>query len=232
MTAPVRAFTYRCGGCDEWMLARGPAEGLQTLLVPPLFEEANRCRTLLADVQRGLAAAGIGSAIIDLPGTGESETPLEDVTLDDWIDAVAQASATLALAHGPSPVVASFRGGALVDGGAQAAGWWRLTPVDGAALLRDLDRASQVASRRDGAASDVTHRAGYRISDALAATLGAARPPEVRRLRTVRLATEAVAADARVAGPPLWRRAEPVRDYALATAITDDLAAWVRTCAV
>ena len=62
-------------------------------------------------------------------------------------------------------------------------------------------------------------------------TLEAATPALVAPLRTVRLESDAAEADAKVAGSPLWRRAEPGEDAALAAALAADLAAWTKQCA-
>ena len=50
-------------------------------------------------------------------------------------------------------------------------------------------------------------------------------------VRTVRLATEAASADAKLEAAPLWRRAEPDNDLAFAQAVADDIAQWIATCA-
>ena len=50
----------------------GAAEAPPVLFVPPLFEEMNRTRALLAAVMRRLAARGHGCWLPDLSGTGES----------------------------------------------------------------------------------------------------------------------------------------------------------------
>ncbi len=223
--APIRFGHYRTGGGSEMWIARGSEQGPRLLIVPPLFEEANRCRALLAETQRGLAEHGIGSALIDLPGTGDSERPLSDMSLDEWCGAVADAAAAFG-----AGMVASVRGGGLIDHRADVTAWWRFSPVDGAALVRDLDRAQQIAGKRDGEPAGGT-RAGYPIADAMISALRVATPEPVARLRTLRLETEAATADARVSGPPLWRRPEPEQDLALARRIVDDLAGWIATCA-
>ena len=136
MNAP-RFVGYQSGGMAEWMVARGPETGLQLLIIQPLFEEMNRCRAILAAVQRGLADAGVGSWLVDLPGTGESERALETVHFRDWRQAAADAAREI----GSLSAVASVRGGCLLDDVVDAPRW-RLSPVTGAALVRDLTRAT------------------------------------------------------------------------------------------
>ena len=50
-------------------------------------------------------------------------------------------------------------------------------------------------------------------------------------LRTVRLNSDAAEADAKLAGTPLWRRAEPGDDPELAAAMVADIAWWMSQCA-
>ena len=51
-------------------------------------------------------------------------------------------------------------------------------------------------------------------------------------IRTVRLEDEAGDADARLGGTPLWRRAEPDHDAALAATVVADIAEWMMSCGV
>lgn len=194
---------------------------LQIILIEPLFEEANRCRRLLARVMRGLDAHGIGSMLPCLPGTGESLTAIDVVRLSDWHAALAAVVATV-----EPTVVASLRGGALLDGGLSAKGWWRLSPETGARIVRDLRRTQQA-----GAGGDSALYAGHPLCAAFLADLEAAAPTPIAPLRTARLENDAGEADVRLVGSPLWRRAEPGDDAALAEAITADLAHWTKQCA-
>lgn len=192
----------------------GESHGLQILVIEPLFEEANRCRKLIADIMRGLDAHGIGSRLADLPGTGESCIDLADVRMDHWRAAIA--------AYAPR-LIASFRGGALLD---EAAGRavWRFAPETGTRIARDLKRAAL-------ASADATLFAGHALNADFLSELEAATPFPLPHLRTVRLDTDPEAADQKVAGSPLWRRAEPGEDRALAQRLTEDLANWARQCA-
>jgi alpha-beta hydrolase superfamily lysophospholipase len=170
---------------------------------------------------RALAADGYGCWLPDLPGTGESERPLEEVSWDDWRAAVSEAADHAAAASGRSPLVAALRGGCLIDEAAEGAGHWRLAPVAGASLTRDMER-SGIAG---------VDYAGYAPSASLRAEVAAALPEPVARLRTLRLASDRADADAKIAGPALWRRSEPGRSAALAAAAAADLAGWAKTCA-
>jgi hypothetical protein len=87
-------------------IGSGPA----LLFLPPLFEEMNRTRALLATVMGILAGEGYGCFLPDLPGTGESERALEEVSWDDWRSAAAAAAEACGATAG-----VSLRGGALLD---------------------------------------------------------------------------------------------------------------------
>ncbi len=190
-------------------IGSGPA----LLLLPPLFEEMNRTRALLATVMRALAAQGFGCWLPDLPGTGESERALEEVSWEDWRDAAAAA-------FGAAGAVAAIgiRGGALLDGAAPAR--WRFAPATGASLARDLARAGLMTEGGGG----------YAPSEALLAELAQAEPAAGGEVRILRLSTDRAEADLKLEGPPLWRRAEPQNSYELADAMASDVSQWVRAC--
>ncbi len=203
------------------------------LIVPPLFEEANRTRRTLVLAMRALAADGFAAMLPDLPGQNESLAPLVDVDLVRWQDALAEIAAGIE----GQVMVASVRGGALIDHKAKAAAWWRLAPVGGASLLRTLMRARVSADREAGVASSLEALqgeaktaplllAGNRLSPFMIAQLGASEAQAVEPLRSVGLGADGVA------GTPLWLRAEPGEDAAMAEAIAADISAWSMTCGI
>ncbi len=210
------------GRTNEWLLRAGDPRTPPILFVPPLFEELNRTRALIVAVMRRVAAEGNCCWLPDLRGTGESLLALEDAAWDDWRHDVTVAAEHIAKESGKRPVVASVRGASLIDDGVQAIGWWRFAPATGAALARDLDRASLAGG---------AEWAGYPASPSLREALRAATAADVTPVRTVRLATDAGAADHKVAGPALWRRSEPGSSSALSKALAADLIAWSRACA-
>lgn len=205
------------------------------LFVPPLFEEANRTRRTLVLAMRALARHGLAAVLPDLPGQNESLVPLAQTDLHRWQEALAEVSATL---DGPL-IIASLRGGALIDHRASAAAWWRLAPIGGASLLRTLMRARVAADREAGLTSSLDSLqaeaataplllAGNLLSPAMMGQLGSAEVEPVAPLRTVTLGSGADA----IAGTPLWLRAEPGEDGAMAEAIAADIAAWSQTCGI
>jgi alpha-beta hydrolase superfamily lysophospholipase len=203
------------------MMRIGPAEGAPILFVPPLFEEMNRTRALIASMMRALASEGFGCWLPDLPGTGESERALDEVSWDDWRTAVSEAADHAAAAGGRAPVIAALRGGCLLDDAAEGSAHWRLAPVAGASLARDMERSAMAG----------VAWAGYSPSPSLREELEAALPEPEMRLRTVRLASDRAEADSKIAGPALWRRSEPGISAPLAEAAAADLAGWAKSCA-
>src|SRR5918993_5735498 len=111
------------------MMRIGAADRPAILFVPPLFEEMNRTRALIAAVMRALASRNHGCWLPDLKGSGESEAPLESVAWDDWRHDVSAAADHVEAVAGTAPLIASLRGGGLIDDAAGAIGWWRLAPV-------------------------------------------------------------------------------------------------------
>jgi hypothetical protein len=185
----------------------------------PLFEECNRTRRLIAQMARHLSVEGLSLHIVALPGTGESLTEIADVRLVDWQEAARAEIAAL-----KPTVIASIRGGALIDAAGEAKGRWRFAPESGARLVRDL-RRTQLAGE------GTKLYAGNALSEAFLAELEGMVPVPLAPLRTVRLESDLAECDLRVAGSPLWRRAEPGEDPALALALATDLAEWTHTCA-
>ena len=203
------------------------------LIVPPLFEEANRTRRTLVLAMRALAAEGFAAMLPDLPGQNESLVPLEEIDLARWQDALAEVAAGI---DGPT-LVASVRGGVLIDHQVKAAAWWRLAPVGGVSLLRTLMRARVSADREAGLTSSLESLqeeakaqpllvAGNRLSPEMVAQLGTSEAQAVEPLRNVGLGADGIA------GTPLWLRAEPGEDAAMAKAIAADISAWSTTCGI
>jgi len=203
------------------------------LIVPPLFDEANRLRRTLVLAMRALAAGGFAAVLPDLPGQNESLVALEAVDLERWQQALADVAASI---DGPV-IVASVRGGALIDHSAKAVAWWRLAPVGGASLLRTMMRARVAADREAGiptsleslhelAQRETLLLAGNALSPAMVAQLGSTEVQSVAPLHSIGLGEDGIA------GTPLWLRAEPGEDATMAEAIAADIAAWSQTCGI
>lgn len=207
---------YQWPGGREMMLRFGPQDAPCVVAALPLFEEGNRTRAALVDVLRRLEAHGIGAALPDLPGTGESLVPTSEATLHGWRTAFSAACAQVA---GPVHICA-WRSGVLVDAEAAVASRWYLAPQSGADLVRELNRLRHLAGGIDSA--------GHIVSPDLHAALAAAQPTVTGRIRVVRLESDVRPADRKLPGRALWRASEPGTDAMLQMAVVEDLAAWIR----
>lgn len=204
---------YDWAGGREAMIRLGPDTGPVVIVALPLFEEANRTRTFAMTMMRALATRGVASVLPDLPGTGDSETATETVTLAEWRGAFAAA----ARATGAGYAVA-IRSGTLLDSEADLVGRWHLAPQDGASLVRELRRLQD----------DTGRIAGNAVHSELLDSLSTMEPEPAR---TIRLCDDPRPADRKVDAAPLWRRSEPGNDPALAATLADDIVEWVRSCA-
>jgi hypothetical protein len=153
------------------------------------------------------------------------------VALSDWRTVLAAVAAREAV-----PVlVASWRGGALIDDAvADAIGWWRMAPVAGAGIVKAMIRTRIAGDKESGrqsgaeairasAAQGPVELAGNFLSAAMLDALDATIPAPVEPLRLV--------APADLGGSALWLRAEPGEDAAMAQAMAADIHAWAATCA-
>ncbi|WP_375270086.1 hypothetical protein [Sphingomonas sp.] len=197
----------------------GPDSGPTILAFPALFEEANRTRAILVGVLRRLAARGHSVALPDLPGQGESLTPVEAVDLIAWRQAAVAAADSL-----PRPVhVIAVRAGALVDADVPAASRWYWSPLTGQEQRRELTRLRDLGDGED--------YAGNLLSDALLAQLGGAEPTLTPAPRIARMESDPRPADVKLPGAAPWRASEPGTDPALVERIADDIHDWIAACA-
>jgi hypothetical protein len=163
-----------------------------------------------------LAERGVAGALPDLPGQGESLRATEAAQLAEL-----RAAFAAAVSHAGSPAYAlGIRSGALLDATATLTGRWHFAPQAGADLARELERI-----RRAGEGAD---HGGNRIAPSLLSDLAEA--GIAAKARTVRLESDSAPAERKLAGSPLWRRAEPGNDPRLAGLLADDIALWVRSC--
>ena len=227
---------YDWSGGREVLLRFGPDTGPVVILALPLFEEANRTRTFAVGLLRRLAERGIAGLLPDVPGQGESVVPLAGLSVPRMAEALT-ALTHRCLANDRRAYAVGIRSGALLDTLAPCSGRWHLAPQDGDSLLRDLHRTWRAAGN-DGDreammhGADAVEVAGNVLSPDLLASLAAATPfdqPGTPR-RVVRLSSDPAPADRHIDAAPLWRRAEPGHDPALADLLADDIAAWIAAC--
>lgn len=189
---------------EEYAFAFDRGRSRRVLVLPALFDEANKLRRLTVEVMRRLDGASIDSFLPDWPGCNESLIPLETQALEDWREA-----ADMAAAHFRATHVLAIRGGALV---APRLPGWRYAAIKGASVLNGLLRARTVASHEAGLAEtreelleqgrrDGIDLVGYRLGATLVCDLETALPQD--GLGDI--------AQADLGAPALWLRAEP--DY-------------------
>jgi len=201
---------------------RGP----RVLILPPLFDEANRMRRTLVQLMRRLHAQEMSVVLYDLPGTGDSAIASVDARFEDWAAFVAETGAYTA--------TIAVRGGAILDRYVDVEHRWRLAPETGARVLRDMVRATAMSEKITAAEleararAEPTRLAGTMVHPALFTALQAAAPSDDPAARTVTLGD----GDNQIAGSPLWRRAEPGEDDVLLDAMFTDILIWMRACGV
>ncbi|MEO0698723.1 MAG: hypothetical protein AAFY81_03285 [Pseudomonadota bacterium] len=128
---------------EEMLVAFDQGRPIRVLVLPALFDEANKLRRFTLSVMRALSDAGIDAALPDLPGMNESLVPLAQQTLARWrehAEAVAE--------HFQATHALTFRGAALFA--PDTLPGWRYAPVDGAKLLATLLRARVLEARETG----------------------------------------------------------------------------------
>ncbi|WP_374527855.1 hypothetical protein [Novosphingobium sp.] len=206
----IQTNGYPCplpGGAaaQEYALGFDAGRECRLLVIPALFDEANRLRRLTVEVMRRLDGAGIDSFLPDLPGTNESKRDLSGIEAEDWAMAAEAAARHFEATH-----VLAIRGGALlVPKGLRS---WHYAPTKGASILRTMLRARVLSAREAGREETVDgllaegleqglELAGYRLSAEMIRQLQALAPVAAP-------GTSLIEQDM-VGGSGLWLRAEP-----------------------
>jgi exosortase A-associated hydrolase 2 len=114
----MQAFFQRCGA-GEILFVYFPAQTSRTtrrdvLFVPPFAEEMNKARRMAALQARALAKAGIGTLLVDLYGTGDSQGDFRDARWEIWRDNLSTAVAWLRQNGSQAISVLALRMGALL----------------------------------------------------------------------------------------------------------------------
>lgn len=193
-----------CGQSEEYALAFDAGRKARLLIVPALFDEANRMRRMLVDTMRLLDKAGIDSFLPDLPGCNESLQAFSAQSLHGWRNAMIQAAR-----HFRASDILAVRGGALVF--PHTLPGMVLEPAKGASILRQLLRARVISAREAGRHEDSAallelgrerglDLAGWHCGASLIAGLGNA---------TAQIEGQRIVTQAELGGGGLWLRAEP-----------------------
>ena len=213
------------GTAEESAFCLDQGRALRLLIVPALFDEANKLRRLTVDVMRRFDRAGIDCFLPDLPGCNESLAPLETQTPEGW-----RAAMLAAAEHFAATQVLAIRGGALVTPSHLPC--WRYAPVNGASALRQMMRARILSSREAGieesqqgltelALKQGIELAGHRLGPAFISQFQSLTPP-------VGLLMHDIPQDM-VGGAGLWLRAEPDEDRQQADALAAIVAIGIRS---
>lgn len=196
------------GAEAEYAFAFDSGRKARLLIIPALFDEANRLRRLTVEMIRRLDAAGIDSFLPDLPGCNESLQPLANQDLASWRGAMIAAARHFRASH-----VLAMRGGALIA--PQSLPGWRYAPVNGATILRQMIRMRILSSREAGreetqsglleqGMAEGLDLAGFPLSASMIAQLQGAMPPDE--------SAQSIIGQDMLGGPALWLRAEPGED--------------------
>ena len=203
------------GSSEELVVAFDKGRAHCILVIPALFDEANKLRRQTVEVMRRLDKAGVDCFLPDFPGMNESPVAQSDLTLEGWRKAAEAAAAQFKVTH-----VLCWRGGALLAP-AHLPGW-HYAPQSGAKQLRAMLRARTIAAREAGreemladlqelGRSQGIELAGWQLRAELFAALENAAP---------QLSDGQVEiAQSDVGGAGLWLRAEPDEDAAQADAL-------------
>lgn len=202
-------------GGEEYAVSFDHERSHRLLIIPALFDEANKTRHLIVETMRRLDGAGIDSFLPDLPGCNESPAPLQNQTLADWRAAMIAAAKYFRADH-----VLTIRAGAILA--PPMLSGWRYAPTSGAGSLRALLRARVISAREAGKDEDSEsllkagrvdglELAGHHLGATMISDLERAHLPDSGRLSDITQGT--------IGGGGAWLRAEPDFDAAQADAL-------------
>ncbi len=192
------------GHTEELALICDAGRAHRLLIVPALFDAANRMRRFTIEVMRRLDGAGIDCFLPDLPGCNESLAAPAEQTPSSWRAAMAAAAA-----HFRASQVLAIHGGALLAPSHLPG--WQYAPANGAGLLRAMLRARILSAREAGrnetqeqllaqGGTEGLELSGYRLSAAFLTEF---------QMLEVATSQQRVISQEELGGAGLWLRAEP-----------------------
>ncbi|WP_233453852.1 alpha/beta hydrolase family protein [Tsuneonella flava] len=216
---PFTLVNWPChaAGCgndhSEMALAFDRGRKVRLLVIPALFDEANKLRRQTINVMRRLDLAGIDTFVPDLPGCNESIASLPQQTLAIWRDATVEAVRNFKVTH-----ILTVRASAMLapDG----LPGWAWAPTGGRQALRGMIRARTIAAKEAGrpektediqtlGRTEGVELAGWQIGAEM-----------FRDLETANPAAHLIEIpQSDLGGPGLWLRAEPDEDAGQADAL-------------
>ncbi|MEM1050727.1 MAG: hypothetical protein AAGI28_01395 [Pseudomonadota bacterium] len=195
---------------DELLISFDRGRKHRLLILPALFDEANKLRRFTMQTIRALDASGVECFLPDLPGCNDSLQPLEQQTLEGWRSVVIAAAEVFQITH-----VLGIRGGALLSPKDLPA--WYYAPQSGAKLLRGMLRARMIASRELGLeeTSEQLLKVGREAGLMLAGwPIGATMLRELEHAKPFKIDQQKTISQKDIGGAGLWLRAEPGEDDA------------------
>ena len=190
------------------------------LVVPALFDEANKLRRLTIEVMRRLGEQGVATTLPDLPGMNESLAPLQEQTLSQWRTDTANAANRFDASH-----ILAIRGGALIA--PQDLPGWHYAAASGERLIRSMLRARIIASREAGREETTSGMTAQGIKQGIEIggwQLGARLFAEMHEAEPLPNSNQTAIQESTTRGSGLWLRAEPSEDPELAEALAAQIA--------
>ena len=185
---------------------RGRAHRL--LILPALFDEANKMRRQTVEIMHRLDLSGIDSFLPDLSGCNESLQPLQAQTLESWRAAALAAATDFEATH-----VLAIRAGCLLA--PPTLPGWRYAPTTGAKALRSLLRARTISAREAGEAEKIEDLSVLARADGIELAgwpIGAALFTALEKAVANGDSQQAAIDQSDIGGGGLWLRAEPGDD--------------------
>lgn len=200
---------------EELALAFDKGREHRLLVIPALFDEANKLRRMAVEVMRRLDRSGVDCFLPDWPGCNESRAKLPEQSLESWRMAAASAASEFQVTH-----ILSLRAGALLA--PEGLPGWRYAPTSGRQVLRAMLRARTISAKEAGreetmdslqelARADGVELAGWPLGPAMFSQLEGATVPDNPMLTEIEQSA--------LGGGGLWLRAEPDEDPEQADAL-------------
>lgn len=208
---------------EELLLSFDRGRERRVLIVPAMFDEANKMRRFTVQTMRAADELGLDTFLPDLPGCNDSLVPLEYQTLASWRVGVEAAVKAFGITH-----VLAIRAGALIAPSTLPI--CHYAPLSGPKVLRAMIRARTIAAREAGREetseqlSEQARKSGLMLAGW---TIGAQMFCELEEAEPCAQGTIIAPKDLGASG--LWLRAEPDEDTAtshkLAGALAGDFGA-------
>jgi len=200
---------------DELLVSFDQGRKRRVLILPALFDEANKLRRFTIQMMRSCDESGVDSFLPDLPGCNESLASLEKQTLESWRNVALNAAQAFRATH-----VLAIRGGALLA--PETLPGWHYAPLTGAKLLRAMVRAQTIAAKEAGreVSSEALMEQGRQSGLQLAGwNLGAEMLRQLESAVPPASDNQTLIEQKDLGGRGLWLRAEPDEDQGLSEAL-------------